>query len=698
MKWDPRLFLCALTFATALPVLASPVRRDSLAQSLALPVAGNLIGARSAERFAWIENAAGVRNIFVAAPGHAARRVTSYVDDDGVELSDLQLSDDGTRLAFVHGGDVEHPDDPPPNTGSFAEVPRQQIYLVSLDAGSPVSLDEGHSPSFAPAGNRLAYAKKGEIWLWEGSGRTRRLASVTGEVTGLRWSRDGSRLLFVDHRDDHSFIGALDLARGRLTYLDAGFGYSVEPVFSPDGRQIAFVHYVEPPVGATPESGPYWSILVADAATGASRQLWSAPGGVGGRYMGTRSRNLFWSADGEIIFPWERSGWLHPYAINASGGTPRELTPGAFEVETFLLTPDGRSLVYAANDGDLDRRHIWRRPLRGGSPVEVTSGPGIESYPTFAGSALAVIATGVSHPSFPALASSALSPLGPVATVASFVAPEPVLFRADDGVTVHGQLFIRPGASRHPALVYVHGGPQRQMLLGFHPSGYYSNAYVMNQYLAAQGYAVLSVNYRSGTGYGRAFRDAPGIAREGGAEYRDILAAGRWLAARPDVDPNRIGIWGGSWGGYLTALALARNSDLFKAGVDISGVETLLRPVPDSLSPKAQVAARELQWQASPMASIERWRSPVLLIHGDDDRNVAFSQSLLLSRELKARRIPFEEIVFPNERHDFFRYAHWLKSLEAASRFLAERLRPPGASDTEPRPAPLPSAPPSSQQ
>jgi dipeptidyl aminopeptidase/acylaminoacyl peptidase len=229
------------------------------------------------------------------------------------------------------------------------------------------------------------------------------------------------------------------------------------------------------------------------------------------------------------------------------------------------------------------------------------------------------------------------------------------------------------------------------MLPGFHPSDYYSKTYMMNQYLAAQGYTVLSVNYRSGTGYGRAFREAPGIGREGGAEYRDIIAAGRWLAARKDVDPDRIGIWGGSWGGYLTALALARNSDLFKVGVDLNGVHSLLRPVPDSLSPEAQMKIRQVQWQASPMASIERWRSPVLLIHGDDDHNVSFSQSLILARELKARRIPFEEIVFPNERHDFFRHAHWLESLEAAERFLSEKLRPQAASGTALRPARLPS-------
>jgi dipeptidyl aminopeptidase/acylaminoacyl peptidase len=679
MRWFPgfRSLLCALALVSAAASPPAEAQHDLLAEALALPVAGGLVGARNVEKFAWIENAAGVRNIWVAAPGRPARRITAYAEDDGVELSDLQLSDDGSRLAFVRGGDAEYPDDPLPNTGSAAEPPKQQIYLVPSNGGPAVLVDEGHSPSFAPTGDRLAYAKKGEIWMWEGKDRTRKLVSLEGEIRDLRWSPDGSRLVFVDHRDNHSFVGLLDVAQGRLTYLGPELGYSVEPVFSPDGRQVAFINYVEPPPGAAPDSGPYWSIHVADAATGTSRRLWSAPQGVGGRYADTRSRNLFWSADGEVIFPWERSGWLHPYSIDAAkGGAPRELTPGGFEVETFLLTRDKRSLIYAANVGDLERRHVWRRPLADGPSVQITSGLGTESSPTVAGEALAVIATDVRRSAFPALARAGLPPLGRSASVGWFEVPQPVLFRAEDGMAVHGQLFVGRGAGKRPGLIYVHGGPKRQMLPGFHPSDYYSKTYVMNQYLAVQGFTVLSVNYRSGTGYGRAFRDAPGIGREGGAEYRDVLAAGRWLAARGDVDANRIGIWGGSWGGYLTALALARDSELFKAGVDLNGVHSLLRPVPDSLSPDAQLKARQLQWQASPLASIERWRSPVLLIHGDDDRNVAFSQSLLLARELKARRIPFEELVFPNERHDFFRHAHWLESLRAANRFLRERLRP----------------------
>lgn len=677
MAWRSclRLVLCAAGLALAPPSAGAP---DRLAESLALPVASHLVGARDRARFAWVENEAGVRNIWFADRGRPARRVTDYAGDDGLELSGLALSPDGAALAFVRGGDSEFPDDRIPNPASEASPPKQLLFVAATGGGAPDLVGEGHLPAFAPGGDRLAYTKQGEVWLWDRGGGARRLASVRGEVKSLAWSPDGRRLLFAEDRGDRGFVALLDLAEPRVRYVDPGFGFSVDPAFSPDGREIAFIRYVEPPAGAAPDSGPYWSIRIADVATGAARPLWTAPPGPGARYEETRGRDLFWTAGGRIVFPWERSGWIHPYAIDAAkGGPARDLTPGEFEVETFLPAADGRSLVYAANEGDLDRRHIWRVPLTRGPPVRLTGGEGSESAPAVGGEALALIATDAAHPAYPALAERGLPPLRRKAAAPGFVVPETVRFRAADGLEVRGQLFRARGGGRRPALVYVHGGPRRQMLPGFHPSNYYSNAYVLNQHFAAKGWHVLSVNYRSGTGYGSAFRDSPGTARDGAAEYRDVLAAGRWLAARDDVDPARIGIWGGSWGGYLTALALARDSDLFAAGVDFHGVHSMLRPLPNNLSPDAQAAARQRQWESSPLGSIERWRSPVLLIHGDDDRNVDFAQSVLLARELAARRIPWRELVFPNERHSFLVHAHWLASFRAADAFFEERLKAP---------------------
>ena len=140
------------------------------------------------------------------------------------------------------------------------------------------------------------------------------------------------------------------------------------------------------------------------------------------------------------------------------------------------------------------------------------------------------------------------------------VEPRQVIFQAPDGLEIHGQLFIPKGAKAgdgRPAAIFMHGGPIRQMMLGFHMRGYYHNCYSMNQYLASKGYVVLSVNFRSGIGYGRAFRTAPHQGPRGASEYQDIVAGARYLQKRPEVDPERIGLWGGSYGGYLTALGLA---------------------------------------------------------------------------------------------------------------------------------------------
>jgi dipeptidyl aminopeptidase/acylaminoacyl peptidase len=212
------------------------------------------------------------------------------------------------------------------------------------------------------------------------------------------------------------------------------------------------------------------------------------------------------------------------------------------------------------------------------------------------------------------------------------------------------------------------------MLLGWHPRHYYHNCYAINQYLAARGFVVISLNYRGGSGYGRSFRKAPGRGRRGASEYRDVLAAAGHLKGRPDVDPERIGLWGGSYGGYLTALGLARNSELFAAGVDLHGVHdwSARRDAAwrGTDAPEALRRARD----ASPVASIEAWRSPVLLAHGGDDRNVDFGQTVDLAARLRERGVEFEQLVFPDEVHDLLLHRHWVEFGRRAAIFLERRL------------------------
>jgi dipeptidyl aminopeptidase/acylaminoacyl peptidase len=261
------------------------------------------------------------------------------------------------------------------------------------------------------------------------------------------------------------------------------------------------------------------------------------------------------------------------------------------------------------------------------------------------------------------------------------VTPEPVVFPASDGLSIRGQLFLPPDRTpgvRHPAILFFHGGSRRQMLLGWHYLDYYHRAYAMNQYLAGRGYIVLSVNYRSGTGYGLEFREALNYGATGASEFNDVLGAGLYLRSRQDVDPARIGLWGGSYGGYLTALGLARASDLFSAGVDLHGVHewnVVIRNFVDSYDPRERGEAARLAFESSPMASVSTWRSPVLLIHGDDDRNVPFSETVNLAEALRAQGVEFEQLIFPDEIHGFLLHSRWLQAFTAAADFFERRLK-----------------------
>jgi len=174
----------------------------------------------------------------------------------------------------------------------------------------------------------------------------------------------------------------------------------------------------------------------------------------------------------------------------------------------------------------------------------------------------------------------------------------------------------------------------------------------------------LSVNYRSGIGYGKEFRNSPGRGGQGNTEYRDVLAAGKYLQSRDDVDASRVGIWGLSYGGILTAQGLARDSDVFAAGVDIAGVHLW----GDSLDPES------VSWQASSISEIENWTSPVLLIHGDDDRNVDFSQTVGLVQLLRAHGVEYELMVWPDDVHSTLLFRRWVEAFEASDDFLDRKL------------------------
>jgi len=682
----------------------SPARLDAqqqpftLEQALSAPFPDELVAAPAGGAIAWVYNAQGARNLWIATPPeYQGRALTTYKEDEGQELGELAWTPDGRALVYVRGG-ASNSRGEYPNPLSLPAGVEQGLWIVAAAGSLPRRLGEGHSPAVSPKGDRVAFLKQGQVW-WvplADSAKPEQLVHARGTAQALRWSPDGAKLAFASGRGDHGFIGVYDVAAKTLRFLDPSVDRDEEPVWSPDGAQIAFIRIpaAEPTLPFTPRrAAPPWSIRVADVATGRGREVWKADAGRGSAFREIVAENqLLWGAESRLVFPWEKEGWTHLYAVPLSGGAAALLTPGAFEVEHLTLTPDGREVVFSSNQDDIDRRHVWRVSVAGGKPQAVTSGTGIEWAPAVAsdGKAIAFLRADARKPPRPAILTGS-GPARELATgvipgefpEAALVEPQQVLLSASDGVIVHGQLFLprnlRPG-ERRPAVIFFHGGSRREMLLGWHYLYYYRNAYALNQYLASRGFIVLSVNYRSGIGYGLEFREALHYGAQGASEFGDVLGAGLYLRSRGDVDPKRIGLWGGSYGGFLTAMGLARASDLFAAGVDLHGVHQwnveIRNWVPD-YDPEKRADFAKLALESSPIAYVKDWRSPVLLIQGDDDRNVQFSQTVDLAAALRPLGVEVEQLVFPDEVHDFLTHAHWLAAYHAAAEFLERRLGSP---------------------
>ncbi len=690
---------CMFVVCAALlfPLWAVAQEPFTLEQILRAPFAENLTAAKKVNRIAWTLNQEGKRNVWVAeGPAFQARRLTSYLNDDGQDLGELSLSEDGTTVVYVRGSG-KNPAGQYANPTSNPAGAEQDVWTVAFAGGEPKKIDAGHSPKISSRGV-IAYLRDGQLWIapLDGSDKPKQLV-VRGQNHSQAWSPDGSRLLFASGRGDHSFIGVYDVAAKAVSYVAPSVDSDSDPVWSLDGKRIAFVRRpAEPrdtPEGyfIEPDKPHPWAIWIADVEARNARELWHSSVSPQGSfpYMAddTGGGVLNWAADNRLVIASEEDGWQRLYEVPVGGEEPQPLTPKNCEVEQWSLTPDRFIVMFNSNCGDVDRRHIWTADVVGAHPTQWTRGEGVEWSPLMLSDKKTFVYLGsdATHPS--RLSRGSIDPDGSSAGLApetwpkdfpasQLVTPQQAIFHAADGLEIHGQLFLPRGAKagdKRPALVFMHGGSMRQMLLGWHYMYYYSNAYSMNQYLASRGYVVLSVNYRSGIGYGRAFREAPGRAGRGASEYQDVVAAGKYLQSRAEVDPTRVGLWGGSYGGYLTALGLGRNSDIFAAGVDFHGVHDW--PTDNWDGKNIAPELTKLAHESSPVAAVDTWKSPVLFIHGDDDRNVYFTQTVDLVARLRARGVTIEQLIFPDDIHDFLLYRNWLAGYHAEADFFDRRLK-----------------------
>ena len=721
-----------------------------------------IVSAKKVDRIAWTAYEHGLRNVYTAAaPAFTPVRLTNVTKDDGVELSDVSIADDGGVVVFVRGtqpnreGWVANPTADPAGA-------QRTIWAARTSGGGAWKLGEGTTPALSPDGRTVLFSRDGQIYRYvvgagaAGSGRqippggvvpaaaeSSRASFVSAHAPFVKawgtngtpvWSPDGTKFAFVSNRVDHSLVGVYDMRTRAITFLSPSVDHDTSPTWSSDGRRVAFIRRPGTPFGLQAHQGagsignpdgPAYNPLTAlrgagrggrgeggrgrggdpDAARGndnrpglfsaaftggSTLSFWAADvaSGEGKEFWRNRKDDkeftavnaIRWGDADHVVFEAEPQEWTRWYSVRVTSEStdarPIELTPGDGAVEQSALSADGHSLFYATNAGDIERRHIWKVATAGGAAEQLTRGETIETYPAVlaSGRQVAVLGGDAKRPFGVGLvptsggAATYIYPSLAAFPIDAEVVPQLVMTKAADGVEVHNQLFVpkdlRPGEKR-PAIVFVHGGPVRQMLLGYHYMHFYHIAYAVNQWLASRGYVVMSVNYRSGIGYGKSFRTAPNTGGRGNAEYQDVVAGGTYLQSRPDVDPNRVGIWGLSYGGVLTSQALARNSDIFKVGVDLAGVHLWGSSLdPDNVS-----------YRASTISAIDTWKSPVLLVHGDDDRNVQFSQTTGLVQLLRAHNVYHELIVFTDDTHEPLLHKRYLYAFNRLEEFIGRFLK-----------------------
>ena len=586
-----------------------------------------------------------------------------------------------------------------PDGKTIALTRNGQIDLLPAEGGWPVTLTStqgGKSGlAWSPDGKQLAFVSQGSIWVVSVSGGApRRLTEAPAgpgdprQATDRapRWSPKGRWILFESGRRGASSLLVVSSDGESTSFLTGPREQAGEARWSPGGDSIVYVT----------RSKEYFSgrlnLIHFDAnsgqRTGEPVTLYTSPTDQGG---GWSIHSTEWSPDGhQLVTVLQNSGWNHLYLLSPDGGSPKQITDGAFEDEGPVFSPDGKSIAFISNRGLLEATNLWIIPAQGGeaSKVAAFDVPGVVSEPQWAPDSKHIYFSRQSPVETADLFVAEIGSTAPPGQItettsknyeAAAQVPDRITWQSKDGKQIVGLLYKPKGAApsaKLPLVVWVHGGPEGQDV-------YRADGWA--QFLAQAGYLVLEVNYRGSTGYGEAFRNL-NVEDPNGGEVDDVATGAQYLVSQGLADPARLAIGGGSHGGTMTAYMVVHYPDLFAAAIELYGVVDrdlfVQRTNPDSSvrwmmkmggSPDEKP---EVYKRANVLLQVEKIKTPLLVMHGEDDPQVPPANSAEFVDALREHHKTVFYFTYPHELHGFAQPAHRLDAWRKQLAFLEHYINP----------------------
>jgi dipeptidyl aminopeptidase/acylaminoacyl peptidase len=696
------LVTCATLFGVPAASLQSAgVRPLTIETLLDIRHPSNPVWSPDSTHLAFLSERTGIANIFVADAGARpaaanARALTTFVDG---QSAGFFWSADSQRIYFPRHGDLWQVAVTGGAPSAVWTTPQAESNITLSPDGKSVAFVRGAAGAAgAPAGrgNRGGAGGGGDLFvrsLVDGA-EHKVIGADNKSIGGIGWTPDGSHLIAavgnstIRHEQTPAYSGSkiiytisenvpgetivVPAAGGSPTTLRAAGGFGGR-------RWLDSTHFV---FDRTSPDFKRRTLYVADILGGEPKMLhedveekfWSMTGDANG--AGQPSPDGKW-----ILFLSDRDGWDHLYVMPAKGGDAVQITKGKFEAWRPQWSPDSTRIAFDANsEGHYGDRQLYVATI-GADPshatvAALTSGRGTNISPMWSpdGTRLVYQHTDPRNSADlwmvdakPNAAAARLSDSMPASIDKSLlVEPEVVHYAGPDGQQVPAWLFVPKNldkTKKHPVVVWIHGDGVNQNYDGWHVQRNYAVYYSFHQYLLQQGYIVIAPDYRGSIGYGRAWRD--GVYMDvGGKDAKDAWMVTNYLKTLPYVDMDRVGVWGLSYGGFFTLIAVTDQPTLFRAAVDVAGVVDYAMYYEDPYHggwTASRIGTPEqnpnVYAEASPLSHIDRLARPLLVLHGTSDVNVPYLHSVRLLDEAmkkgKGGLISF--MTYPGEFHYFTR-------------------------------------------